>query len=241
MKKLKCLAIDDEPLALDLVKNFMDKVPYFENMGAFESTFEATPHLKQHNVDLIFLDINMPDISGVSYLKSFKNPPMTIFTTAYDQYALEGYELDVVDYLLKPFSFNRFLKSADKAYALWELKNKSINPEPASSEDKDYIFVKSEHNIIKVQLDDILFIEGYKDYLKIHTTNGKMVLTLKSLKSMEEILPKAKFFRVHKSFIVSLDKLDSFRNGRIKVGKKSIPIGDMYKDSFNEKVVKGHI
>jgi len=241
MKKIKCLAIDDEPLALDLINNFIQKVPYFENLGVFESTFDATPHLKQHHVDLIFLDINMPDISGVSYLRSFKNPPMTIFTTAYDQYALEGYELDIVDYLLKPFSFNRFLKSADKAYALWELKTKPGNIEQEEEVDKEYIFVKSEHNVLKLQLDNILFIEGYKDYLKIHTTDGKLVLTLKSMKSMEDILPKKRFFRVHKSFIVSLNKLDSFRNGRIKVGKKSIPIGDMYKDAFNEKVVKGHI
>ena len=238
MKQIGCVAIDDEPLALQLVEGFIQKVPYLNSLGIFESTFDAIPVLKGEKVQLLFLDINMPDLSGIDFLKSLKNPPLVIFTTAYDEYALQGFELNALDYLLKPFSYERFLKATDKAYDQINLLEQNIHHEATG---EDYIFVKSEHNIIKIPLNDILYIQGFKDYLKIHTSAPRPIFTLKSMKSMEEMLPSNRFIRVHRSYIISIDKIHSFRNGRIKILDKAIPIGELYRESFHQKVVEGKI
>lgn len=238
MKQIGCVAIDDEPLALQLVEGFIQKVPYLNSLGAFESTFDSLPVLKKGGVQLLFLDINMPDLSGIDFLKSLKDPPLVIFTTAYDEYALQGFELDALDYLLKPFSYERFLKATNKAYDQINLMEQNVHQK---SKGEDYIFVKSEHNIIKIPLNNILYIQGFKDYLKIHTPEPRPIFTLKSMKSMEEMLPSNRFIRVHRSYIVSIDKIHSFRNGRIKILDKAIPIGELYRESFHQKVVEGRI
>ena len=238
MNEITCAAIDDEPLALQLLDSFMQKVPYLESKGVFESGFDAIPLLKTDPVDLLFLDINMPDLTGIQFLQTLKNPPLVIFTTAYDEFALQGFELNALDYLLKPFSYDRFLKATDKAYELLDLKAKSAEHEKIVD---GYIFVKSEHNIIKIPLHEIRYIEGFKDYLKIYAAPTRPIFTLKSMKSMEHMLPPEQFVRVHRSYIVSIDKIHSFRNGRIKVGDKAIPIGELYKDAFHQKVVEGKI
>ena len=238
MKQIGCVAIDDEPLALQLVEGFIHRVPYLNAIGVFESTFDSIPVLKEEGVQLLFLDINMPDLSGIDFLKSLKNPPLVIFTTAYDEYALQGFELDALDYLLKPFSYERFLKAANKAYDQINLMVQNVQSEKTG---EDYIFVKSEHNIIKIPLNDILYIQGFKDYLKVHTHEPRPIFTLKSMKSMEEMLPSNQFIRVHRSYIISIDKIHSFRNGRIKIMDKAIPIGELYRESFHQKVVEGRI
>ncbi len=227
--KITCIAIDDEPLALELMEAHIQKIPYLRLVGKFYNPVKALEVLKTMQVDLLYLDINMPDVMGIDFLKSFATPPKVIFVTAYDQFAVQGFEVNAADYLLKPVSFTRFLSATDKVYE--QLKDKKQNT---------YIFVKSEHNILKVELDTIHYIEGYKDYLKIHTHDSKPTLTITTFKAIEEILP-SEFIRVHKSYIVSIDKIKSLRNGKILLKDKHIPIGDSYRESFQKKVVDGRL
>ncbi len=234
--KINCVVIDDEPLALDLVGGFVNKVPYLNLFGAFDSSSEALSVIKNEPIDLIYSDINMPDINGLQLIKSLDQDPKVIFTTAYDSYALQGFELNAIDYLLKPFSFERFMIATERA------QDRIVGNKPMIQEiTNDYIFVKTEHNILKLPLDDIFFIEGYKDYLKIHTSERRPILTLKSMKSMEKILEGKGFVRIHRSYIISIDKIHSLRNGKIKIKETSLPIGDNYKDEFHEKVLEGRI
>lgn len=239
--KIKCIVIDDEPLALGLIESYVKKIPYLELLGVFEDPFRALMLLKDQQIDLLFLDINMPDISGTEFFKSLKNPPQVIFVTAYDQFAVQGFELQAIDYLLKPVSFQRFLFAADRAIEYFRTRQRPIAANTKLSNSNEFIFVKSEHNVIKLQLKDIHFIEGYKDYVKIFTTEAKPVLTITTFKSLEQILPSHLFIRIHKSYIISIEKIISFRNGKVLVKDKHIPIGESFKEMFHEKVIAGRL
>ncbi len=233
---MRCIIIDDEPLALDLLEDDINKIPFLTLLQKFQSPFEALEILKSGEVDLLFLDIQMPDITGLEFLKSLEKKPLVIFTTAYDQYALEGYNLDVIDYLLKPIPFERLLKAASKAQDIYKAQNMSY--EGVSSKSNalpDYIFVKSGYDIIKVNISDIQFIEGLKDYVKIYLPSQPL-LTLLNLKTIVEKLPPKEFVRVHRSYIVALDKISAIRKNKIIIGNKEIPIGEHYKDDFFEMI-----
>lgn len=221
--KINCIAIEDEPLALKKIKEFIEQVDFLNLLAGFDNAIEAIGFLKKNSVDLIFLDIRMKKLSGIQFLESLQIKPKVIITSAYDEYALKGYELDVVDYLLKPFTFERFLKSVDKVYnQLNGLESNNSN---------DYLFVKTEYRIEKVEIKDILFIQGMKDYLQIHTTDRK-IMTLQTFKNLLEILPQIDFQRVHNSYIVSISKIENIERNRIRIGKDLIPISDSYKDKF---------
>jgi DNA-binding LytR/AlgR family response regulator len=228
---MQCIAIDDEPLALSKIENFARKIPYLNLQAQFPSALEALAYLKKNKTDLIFLDIQMDNLTGIQFLEVLNPRPLIIFTTAYGQYALQGYELDVCDYLLKPFSFERFLKAVEKAYQLTGYTNKK------SDKADQYIFVKTNYKYEKIDFDTILYIESQGDYLQIVTNNAK-TLTLTTLKNIEEILPSGRFFRVHKSFIVALDKIKSVEYARIHLDQLTIPIGDAYRDSFWQKLTR---
>lgn len=241
---IKCIAVDDEPLALDLVESYIRKVPFLELVATCESAYEAMTVLKDNKIDLMLLDINMPDLSGIQFIKTLSHPPAVILTTAYEQYALEGYELDVIDYLLKPFSFERFLKAVNKVNRQPQLDSSAKNSDtqqPSAEIGHDYMLVRIEHNILKVNLDDIFYIEGFKDYVKIYTMADKPLLTIKSMKALEDMLLDKGFIRVHRSYIVSLKKIESMRNNRIRIKGKGIPVGESYRESFNKKFVDGKL
>lgn len=235
-RKLNCIAIDDEPLALELIESHISKIPYLTFVGGFPDPMKALHVLKTESIDLIFLDINMPDVSGIDFLKSLAQPPKVVFTTAYDNYAIQGFELNAVDYLLKPVSFSRFLLAADRVL-------ESLQPRLYREADDtpEYIFVKSEHNVLKVSCDDIFYVEGYKDYVKIFTKETRPILTINTIKSIENLLSSRRFARIHKSYIISVGKIKSFRNGKVLVGEKHIPIGDSYREFFNQRIVAGRI
>ena len=223
---ISCVAIDDEPLALVVLQDYISKVPTLELKRSFTDAFAALEYLKKEDIGLLFLDIRMPQITGIQLLKSLPKPPLVIFTTAYSTYAVEGFNLDAIDFLLKPFEFDRFLKSVNKASEYLNYKDK-----PYISESQGFIFVKSDYQILKINTEDIRFIEGMDDYVKIFT-NDKMVLTNIPMKEILKKLPPNKFVRVHRSFIVPLNRIESVRNKRIKIDDKIIPVGDSYSDSF---------
>lgn len=221
--KINCIVIEDEPLALKKIIEFIEQVDYLNLLQGFNNAVEAFGYLKGNKVDLIFLDIRMKKLSGIEFLECLKNKPKVIITSAYDEYALKGYELDVADYLLKPFSFERFLRSVDKLYnQLNGIRNNLTN---------DYIFVKTEYRIEKVSLNDILYIQGMKDYLKIHTIDKK-IMTLQTFKNLMEVLPTIDFQRVHHSYVVAISKIDNIERNRIRIGTDLISISDSYKENF---------
>lgn len=230
---LNCIAVDDENLALDLIEDNILKVPFLNLVKRCKNAFEAIEILQNQKIDLIFLDIQMPGITGVQFLQSMTNSPMVIFVTAYKQYAMEGYDLNVVDYLLKPINFERFLKAVNKASELHTLKHKMpINDEPIESKNST-IFVNADYSLVKIKTEEITYIEGLKDYIKIHLNSStKPIVTRMTMKSIEEKLPSLEFFRVHKSFIISLDKIESIRNLKIKIGTAQIPVSESYADEF---------
>ena len=230
---LRCLAIDDEPLALRQLRNYIAKIPYLELAGCCNNALEAQEFLAARSVDLIFADINMPDLSGVEFVRALPQRPMVIFTTAYSEYAVEGFRLDAVDYLLKPISYADFLTAANKAFEWFELKRRSAGkPSPAGA-GPESIFVKTEYRLRQIELDKILYIEGLKDYVKIYVEDEpRPVLSLASLKSLEEQLPAERFVRVHRSYIVQPAKIRIIERGRIVFGKTYIPVSDGYKEAF---------
>jgi DNA-binding LytR/AlgR family response regulator len=233
---LNCIAIDDESSALKIIREFCSKIQAVNIVGTFTNPYEAIHTINNKQVDLIFLDIVMPQISGLEFLKTLYNPPMVIFTTAFKEYAFEGFEYDAVDYLIKPFAFDRFLKAVNKAFQLLRLKNpvnKASEETPSISQ--GFLMVKVEYTTIRVDLNDILYIEGLKDYVKIHT-EGKLILTKTTMKNIIEKLPSCLFIRVHKSYIISLDKIDMIENSRIVIGNQRIPIGESFRSSFFEVV-----
>ncbi len=233
--KITCIAIDDEPLALEKMKAFIQKVPYLDLQACLDNGLEALHFIRQHPVDLIFLDIQMDELNGIQLLETLSKKPKVILTTAYDQYALKGYELEVSDYLLKPINFQRFLLAVervrDQLQALWE-KNQPPQGLPTG---EPFILVRSEYRLQKVFIKDILFVEGMKDYSRIYTAETK-IMTLQNLKKIEEALPRPPFLRVHKSYIVSLYKIQSIGRNDLSIDGHTIPIGGLYKGPFMEYI-----
>jgi DNA-binding LytR/AlgR family response regulator len=240
---MKCIIVDDEPLAVDIITSFVEKVPHLELCASTNNALEAIELIAKHDADLVFLDIQMPNLSGIELVKTLNNPPLIIFTTAYSNYALDGFELNAVDYLLKPIPFDRFIKAVNKAMELFRLRNTTINHEvkKETETEPDFIMVKADYSMVRIGLDQILYIEGLKDYLKIVLANGKPILTLNSLKNYEERLPQSKFIRVHRSYIVAVNKIESIQKHRIIIGKDRIPIGDNFKEAFYLRMDKNNI
>jgi two-component system LytT family response regulator len=239
---VRCLIVDDEPLALHILEDYISKVPFMQLVKSTTNPIEALTLVQEGNIDLVFLDVQMPELTGIQFLRIANGKTKVILTTAYPQYALEGYELDVVDYLLKPIAFDRFFKAAQKAQGIIQPSKQAPIPEVQIQQQQhdfmsDFIFVKSDHKIQKVYLHQILFIEGLKDYISIFTT-AERIITLQNMKKMEDTLPEKHFVRVHKSYIVALNKIDSIERSRIRIGDKIIPVGDTYRDEFF-KIIDG--
>jgi DNA-binding LytR/AlgR family response regulator len=238
--ELTCIAIDDEPLALEIITAYIEKVPFLRLLKTFDNAIDSIDFIKNNSVDLMFLDIQMESLSGIQLIHALKERPAVIFTTAFDRYAVEGFELDAADYLLKPISFERFVKSVDRVYNdISSKKNgqESQGQQSRDSSNEDFIFVKTENRLQKVALSDILFIEGQGDYLKIFTTSAR-IMTLQNFKKFEETLPPGNFIRVHKSYLVALNKIESISRNRIKIANTLIPVSDTYKDAFYEAIGK---
>jgi DNA-binding LytR/AlgR family response regulator len=244
---LNCIAVDDEPLALGLVCKFIEQTPFLNLVGRYSGAVDALKALHQQKIDLLFLDIQMPDLNGIELARVLgkgAEVPRVIFTTAYNQFALEGYKVDALDYLLKPFNYEEFLRAAQKALNYHQLLNRpnAIAPAPAVTDeqsDEDYLFLKVEYQLVRIALDDILYIEGLKDYVKVHLKGAeKATLSLTSLKALEEKLPPKRFMRVHRSFIISLDKVTSMTKNSVQIGKMMIAVGDQYKEAFSQFVGK---
>ena len=233
--KINCIIIEDEKLAAEKLAGFIEKISILEHVSTFIDGISAINFLKRNSVDLIFLDIEMKEFNGIQFLKALQVKPAVIITSDYKKYAIAGYEFSIVDYLLKPYTLERFLQSVDKAINLRELKEKAKNYELIASQSNEYIFIKSENRIEKIELDDILFIEGMKDYLRIHT-KSKKIMTLQSFNGIQQYLPGNTFLRVHNSYLVSLNKIENIERNRIKIGDALIPISDKYKDSFYSSI-----
>jgi DNA-binding LytR/AlgR family response regulator len=233
---INCIAIDDDLSALKIIKEYCSKIQFVNLAGTFTNPFEAVHTINNNQVDLIFLDIVMPQITGPEFLKTLYNPPMVIFTTAFREYACDGFECDAVDYLVKPIAFERFSKAVNKAFQLIKMKNPvETDVEEAPGISHGFLMVKVEYTTIRVNLNDILYIEGLKDYVKIYA-EGRLILTKTTMKNIIEKLPSGSFFRVHKSYIISVDKIDMIENSRIVIGNQRIPIGESYRASFFEMV-----
>lgn len=233
---MKCLIIDDEPLAIELLEDFVSKIPFLELTSSCSNAIEASAILKKLKIDLIFTDIEMPDFSGIEFVKSLDEKPLFIFTTAYSHYAVEGFNLNAVDYLVKPIPFHRFLTAVNRAREIYLLKKEGANAIPVVVESANFMFVKSEYDNIKINFDDIKYIEGLKDYIKIFSTSHKPILTLSSFKKIEEKLPANSFIRVHRSYIVSLKYIHSVQRNRILIDQIRVPIGLNYKDEFIKRI-----
>ncbi len=224
MNKYSCIIIEDEPLALERTKAFVEKVPFLQLNGTYDNALSGLAHLNEHPVDILFLDINMDELSGIELLENTNIESQVIFTTAYPGYALKGYELNVTDYLLKPFNFNRFLQAVNKA-------QENLQPSNSLSPTSAFIFIKTENRLEKIMIKDILFIEGMRDYRRIHTT-AKRIMTLQNFGDLEQLLPVHLVCRVHKSYMVALAKIDSIERSRIRIDKQIIPISDTYRSRF---------
>ena len=226
--KLSCIIIEDEPLAADKLEGFVKRAPYLELQGSFRKSTEGLQYIKEHAVDLVFLDIQMDEMTGIELLESLSQKPLVILTTAYQEYALKGYELHVSDYLLKPFDFSRFLKAVDKVYEEFTLRAQKEDPVD------NCIFVKTEYRIEKIPIDRICYIEGMSDYLRIHISDSPPIMCLQKFSSFEEVLPKTNFIRVHRSYLVAIDKIDSIERSVIRMGETRIPVGKTYQKPFFE-------
>lgn len=238
---LRCLAIDDEPLALRQLRNYIAKIPDLELAGCCNNALEAQEFLAARSVDLIFADINMPDLSGVEFVRALPQRPMVIFTTAYSEYAVEGFRLDAVDYLLKPFSFADFSRSAAKANSLHELLLNQREPgEPlseATPRDQEYLSIKADYKVSLVRISEIVYLESEGEYVRLHLADRTTITTLFRLKNMEAALPAASFMRVHRSYIVNLQRIKGFVKGRIFLSDDEyVPIGENYRDAFQEYI-----
>ena len=235
--KINCLIVEDEPLARNLMTAYIEKIPYLNLLQACSNPLEAIDFLRENHIDLLFLDVQMPEITGITLLKILQKKPLVILTTAYSEYALEGYEHDVMDYLLKPITFERFLKAVEKVHTrLSNTQNTTVIQEKiinTTDNVQPFIFVKDGTKLVKIKLSDILYVEGLKDYVMIHTRTQKVV-TLQRLKILEEELPENKFIRIHNSFIVAFEAIDAIEKEKVQIGSVFIPISDTYRKSFKE-------
>ena len=230
MTKYTCIIIEDEPLALERTKNFVQKIPFLNLLAVFDNALNGLAYLRSNKVDILFLDINMDELTGVELLESTKIESQVIITTAYQEYALKGYELNITDYLLKPFTFQRFLQAVNKAQDNLVKKEQEIP--------REFIFIKTENRLEKILLKDIIYIEGMRDYCRIHTVHKK-IMTLQNFKELEQLIPPKLVCRVHKSYMVSIPKIDAIERNRIKIGTKLIPISETYKAFFYQTINNG--
>lgn len=238
--KISCITIDDEPLAVKKISAYIQKTPFLELVAECRSAFEAMEIINNHKIQLIFIDINMPDMSGLEFVKSLADKPYIVFTTAYSEYAVEGFQVDAADYLLKPITYSSFLKAANKVKNLIDLnansQKESIRATPS------HLFVKSDYKLIRIELDDIKFIESQHEYIKIHLISSTPVMTQLSMKTIEEQLPTDRFMRIHRSFIVNLTKISVIERNRIVFdGKVYIPVSDQYKEKFQEFIDRNFV
>lgn len=223
---LNCLIIDDEPLALQLLEDFVNKTPYLKPIGKFEEPLQALSVLESQKIDLLFLDIKMPDISGIDFYRSLVNKPEVIFTTAYSEYAIDGFELKAMDYLVKPISFEKFITACNRVKDFIEIKNQK-------DKTKEFFFINVSHKLHKIFYDDILYLEGYKDYTKVHLISShNPLLILHNLKYFEDLLDKKQFIRIHRSYMVSLRKINTASRKSVTINNNSLPVSDNYRDSF---------
>lgn len=241
---LRCALVDDEPLALSLLESYVRKTDSLELCGSYSSAIQAMKSLPKHPVDLLFLDIQMPELNGLEFSRMVSDNTRIIFTTAFEQYAIDGYRVNALDYLLKPISYNDFIEAVNKALQWFELRKKAETPDSVQTSlptDSNHIYVKSDYKIVQIELDKILYIEGLKDYIKIYTEdNPRPILSLTSMKTMEEKLPSNRFIRVHRSYIVQKQKIKIIDKGRIVFGKEYIPVSDSYKQEL-QNYVNEHI
>ncbi|MBK8562628.1 MAG: response regulator transcription factor [Saprospiraceae bacterium] len=240
---IKCLVVDDEPLARKGIAGYVEQTPFLSLMGTCKSAVEANEALHQEPIDLLFLDIQMPDLTGIEFMRSLESPPTVIFTTAYRDYAIEGFELNALDYLVKPISFQRFLKAANKALSHFEMLRQNQQPKPAETQPiagPEYFFIKSDGQFIKIKLADVLYFESEKDYVFIHTEQ-KRYLTLLSLKQLEKELPPDKFLRVHRSYFVALDKIDMVDGSNLIIKGKEIPVSRSLQDTIFNTLIAGRL
>lgn len=242
---IRCLAIDDEPLALRQVKSYVERIPDLELVELCSNAIGAQQVLQREHIDLMFVDINMPDLNGIDFVRGLSSPPMVIFTTAYTEYALDGFRLDAVDYLLKPFSFEEFSRAVVKAKSLYELnklreKQSSIDSsvvEKESNDSGDYISIKADYKVTMVRYADIIFVESVGEYVRLHLTNAPAITTLFRLKNMESALPSDRFMRVHRSYIVNLSHVTGYSRSRVMLDNgEYVPVSVNYRDSFREFV-----
>ncbi|UOB18772.1 LytR/AlgR family response regulator transcription factor [Abyssalbus ytuae] len=236
---MRCIIIDDEPLAINVLKNYCEKLDFLEMMGAYNNPINAISDIKEKKIDLILIDIEMPQMNGLDFMNSLDNKPLFIFTTAYPQYAVDGFDLNAVDYLVKPIPYHRFIKAISRAKELYELsKSKNMmNVFPSVGvDDKQYIFVKAEYENVKIDINKIKYVQGLKDYLKIHIEGtNKPILTLMNFRGMMEKLPDY-FIRIHKSFVININQIKSVQKNRVIIDDVRIPIGESYKSEFNERL-----
>ncbi|RRB07863.1 LytR/AlgR family response regulator transcription factor [Larkinella rosea] len=234
---IRCIAVDDEALALEVIQNYIEKLPDFQLIRNCQSALSALQLLTQTSVDLMFLDINMPDLTGLQLVRTLKDPPLVILTTAYSQHALEGFELDVVDYLIKPIPFDRFVKAVQKAQlrllTAESMSNKGL--EAPVLDESEFIFIKTEYKTVRIDIKEIVYLEGKKDYVQIHT-NQTRFMTLLPLSRLMEKLPARQFVRVHRSFVVAVNRIDSIERNRIHIGQVLIPIGELYRDELMKRI-----
>ncbi|MGE4586577.1 MAG: LytR/AlgR family response regulator transcription factor [Mangrovibacterium sp.] len=229
---IKTIALDDEPLALKLVADYIRKTPFLELIGKFDNPLDAIDYLGEDPVDLVILDIQMPDLSGIDFTRTLQDGTKVIFTTAYEQYALEGFRLNAVDYLLKPFSYQEFLTAVQKARKLIEMERPASHTLEVKNQ---FLFVKSEYKIRRINFEEILYVEGLKDYIKIYlVSEPKPILSLNTMKGLAEKLPSGRFMRVHRSYLVNLNRVSTIERGCILFGKTRIPVSDRYKEKFQE-------
>lgn len=227
---IKCLVIDDEPLALQQLASYVEKIPYFTLVAQCHGAVEAREIIDRERVDAIFVDINMPDINGMDFVKQLSAPPIVVFTTAYSEYAVDGYKVDAVDYLLKPFGLDDFKRAATKVKKRYELENNAAAQQPA--DDDDSIFLKTEHRVIRANIADIRYVEGMSEYLKIYIEGQRPIIMLLSMKKLEERLPSY-FMRIHRSYIVNMKKVSEVSKSRVAIDADTVlPVGDIYKESL---------
>lgn len=224
---LKCIAIDDEPLALQLIESYAKRIPSLTLVSTFEDALSGAEYLGKNTIDLLFLDVNMPDISGIDLAKALPAKPMIIFTTAYKEFAFDGFQLEAIDYLLKPIDFNPFLKAFNKAFAY-----KKFKEQPLNKHESDFVYVHSEYKLIKILIRDIEYIESMEDYIKIHIGKEKPVLTLMTLKKIIELLPQKEFIRIHRSYIIPFSGIEAILHKKIQLKNIQLPIGDSYASQF---------
>ena len=242
---IKVLAIDDEPLALRQLTTYISKVPFLELAGQCQSALQAREIMEREVIDAIFCDINMPDLSGMDFVRQLAAPPLIVFTTAYSEYAIEGYKVNAVDYLLKPFGMNDFLRAAMKVQEQYNLRHQNTPAAQQSSpvdQSDGTIFVKTDYRVVRISIADIRYVEGMSEYLKIHLEGQKPVITLLSMKKMEEYLPAQQFMRIHRSYIVNLTKIQEVNKNRIILdAETNLPLGDLYKEQFNDYLSKNFL